>query len=76
MLSDTTPEARRFYYRRLAEMSPAERMAVGMELAAAGDELVRAAVRRRFPDAEGEEFEYRVLRVRYGRALADQVYRR
>ena len=76
MLSDTSPEAQRFYYDQLAAMTPEERFVTGMELTAAADELVRAAVRRRFPDARGEEFEYQVLRVRYGRTLADKVYGR
>jgi hypothetical protein len=76
MLSDTTPDARRFYYARLSQMTPAERVTVAMELTAAAAELTRASVHRRFPDAQGEEFEYQVLRLRYGRALADKVYGR
>ena len=76
MLSDTTPKAQRFYYRRLAAMTPAQRLNIGIELTEAADELLRESVRRRFPDARGEEFEYQVLRTRYGRELADRVYRR
>ena len=76
MLSDTTTDARRFYYRTLARMSPAERVALAMDLTAAADDLLRAAVRRRFPDADGEEFLYQLLRARYGRALAQKVYGR
>lgn len=38
---DTTPEARRFYYARLAELSPAERISIGMQLTAAADQLTR-----------------------------------
>jgi hypothetical protein len=74
MLSDTTPDAQRFYYQTLAKMSPSQRVAIAMDLTAAADELLRAAVRRRFPDADGEEFLYQLLRARYGRALADKVY--
>ncbi len=76
MLSDTSPDARRVYYRRLAQMSPAERVAIAMDLTAAADELLRAAVHRRLPNAEGQEFDYQLLRARYGGALADKVYRR
>ena len=76
MLSDTTPDAQRFYYQRLAELTPAERIAIAMELTAAADELLRAAVKRRFPEAEGEEFDYQLLRARYGPELADKVYGR
>lgn len=76
MLSDTTPEARRFYYQRLAQMTPAERVAIAAELTAAADELLRSAVRRRYPNADAEEFAYELLRARYGRALAGKVYGR
>lgn len=73
MLSDTSPEARRFYYARLAQLTPGERFALGIELSTAADELLRAGVRRRFPDATGEEFAYQLLRARYGRELAGRV---
>ena len=76
MLSDTTPDAQRVYYQTLARMTPSQRVAIAMELTAAADELLRAGVRRRFPDADGEEFLYQLLRARYGRALADKVYGR
>lgn len=76
MLSDTTPDARRFYYRRLAEMTPAERVEIAMQLTAAADQLLRASIGRRHPEAEGPEFEYHVLCARYGRAVADKVHPR
>lgn len=76
MLSDTSPEARRVYYRTLAAMTPSQRMAIGVELTVAADEMLRAAIRRRCPDAEGEEFTFQLLRARYGRAVAEQVCRR
>jgi hypothetical protein len=73
-LSDTTPEARRVYFDILRRMTPAERVQVAMELTAAADELLRAGVRRSHPEAQGEEFDYQVLRARYGQELADKVY--
>lgn len=73
-LSDTTPEARRVYFETLRRMTPAERVPVAMELTAAADELLSAGVRRRHPEAQGEEFDYQVLRARYGQELADKVY--
>ena len=76
MLLDTTPEARRTYYDCLARLTPAERLAVALELCAVSDELVRAGVRLRHPDAAGDEFNYQVLRAKYGRKLADRVYGR
>ncbi len=76
MFSDTSPEAARFYYRRLAALTPAERFQMGLELTAAADEMLRAAVARRFPGASEEEFQYQLLRARYGKELADKVWRR
>jgi hypothetical protein len=73
MLSDTSPEAKRVYYRILASMTPAERVAIAMDLSAAADELLRAAVSRRFPLAREEDVTYELLRARYGRDLANRV---
>lgn len=44
-----------------------------MDLTTAADELLRAAVRRRFPDADKRGLTYELLKARYGRALADRV---
>lgn len=76
MPSDTSPEAAKFYYRRLAEFTPAERLQMGLELTAAADEMLRAAIARRFPGASEEEFQYQLLRARYGKELADKVWGR
>ncbi len=76
MLSDTTTDARKVYFAALAAMTPAQRVARAMELTAAADELLRAAVRRRFPHIEGEDLTRELLRARYGSAIARQVCRR
>ena len=76
MLTDTTPEAQCAYETVIARMSPAERVAMCMERIAVTDELVRAGIRLRFPDARGEDFEYQVLRAKYGEELARRVYGR
>lgn len=76
MLSDTSPEAARFYYQRLAALTPSERIQIGLELTAAADNLLRAAIARRFPHASEEELQYQLLRARYGKELADRVWRR
>ena len=75
-LSDTSPQASEVYYRRLAEMTPSERLNVGAALFAAGDALQRAAARRDFPDADDEEINFRIAVTRYGAKLARKVYRR
>lgn len=45
-------------------MTSAERVAMTMEMIAVTEELIRAGVKLRFPEAAGEEFEYQVLRVK------------
>ncbi len=74
MLSDTSPGAREIYFRRLAEMTPSERIDIGAALWAAGDALQRAAVRREHPDASEEEITVHLAVTRFGRELACKVY--
>jgi len=75
-LSDTSPGAREVYFRRLAEMTPSERVRIGAALWAAGDSLQRAATRRTYPNADNEEINFRIAVTRYGAELACRVYRR
>ena len=78
MLTDTTPEAQRAYDSAIGRLTPAERVAISMEMIAVTEDLLllRAGVRLRYPAATGEEFEYQVLRAKYGRELAGRVYGR
>jgi hypothetical protein len=75
-LSDTSPKASEAYYRRLAEMTPSERVTVGCALWAAGDALQRSAAQRDFPDADQDKINFRIATLRYGAELARKVYRR
>jgi hypothetical protein len=74
--SDTSPEAGEVYDRRLAEMTPSERLEIGAALWAAGDQLQRASLRRAYPDADEAEITYRVAVSRFGVDLASRIYRR
>lgn len=76
MITDTTPEAQRVYETAIAGMTPAERVSMCLEMIAVTDDLLRAGIRLRFPEAQGEEFEYQLLRVKYGQELANRVYGR
>lgn len=76
MPTDTTPDAQRAYYDALAHLTPAERVAVAMEMIATTDDLVRAGIRLRHPTATGDEFAYHFLRAKYGPELAGRVCRR
>jgi hypothetical protein len=75
-LSDTSPGAREVYFRRLAEMTPSERIGVGAALWSAGDSLQRAAARRMYPDADEAEITFRIAVTRFGAELARKAYRR
>jgi hypothetical protein len=74
--SDTSPRASEVYFRRLAEMTPSERLSVGAALWAAGDSLQRAAARSMYPDADDAEINFRVAATRYGLELARRAYGR
>jgi len=75
-LSDTSPKAREAYYRRLAEMTPSERLSVGAALWTAGDSLQRSAIRRDYPNADDAEINFRLAVSRYGDEIARKAYRR
>lgn len=75
-LSDTSPRAAEVYFKRLAEMSPSERLSLGAALWAAGDSLQRSETRRMYPDADEPEINYRIAVSRYGEELARRAYRR
>ena len=76
MLTDTTPEAERVYHAILAKLTPGERAEIVLEMIAATDDLVRAGIRLRYPEATGEEFDYQFLRAKYGDDVAGRVYGR
>lgn len=75
-LSDTSPEAREVYWRRLAEMTPAERVRLGVALWEAANSLQRAVLRRERPDADEAEICFEIAKSRFGAELASAVYRR
>ncbi len=75
-LSDTSPEARQVYFRRLAQMTPSERVDIGAALWAAGDSLQRSAARSMHPDADDAEITFQIAVARFGAELAHKVYNR
>jgi hypothetical protein len=75
-LSDTSLEPREVCFRRLAEMTPSERIGIGAALWAAGNSLQRAAARRMYPDADEAEITFRIAVTRFGADLARKAYRR
>ena len=75
-LSDTSPKAREVYLRRLAEMTPEERLRASAALWEAAHSLQRAALRRRIPDADETEIAFQIAVTRFGSELARTVWRR
>ena len=73
---DASPRARETYYRRLAEMTPSERLGIGAALWSAGDALQRAAARRMHPEADEAEITFRIAVTRFGAELARKAYGR
>ena len=76
MLTDTSPAAQRLYEKAITGLTPDERIAITMEMIAVTNDLVRAGIRLRHPGVTGEEFEYQLLRAKYGPELAGRVYGR
>ena len=74
--SDTSEGASEVLYRRLAEMTPSERVAIGAALWTASDSLQRAAARRLYPAADDAEITFRVAVTRFGEAVARAAYGR
>jgi len=75
-LIDTSPGARKTYFRRLAEMTASERLGIGAALWAAGDSLQQAAVRRMYPEADDAEITFQIAVRRFGAELARKAYGR
>jgi hypothetical protein len=75
-LSDTSDRAREVYFRRLREMTPSERLNLGVALWEAGHELQRAVARRDYPDADEDEITFQIAVRRFGPELARKAYRR
>ena len=73
-LSDTSEKASEVYFRRLREMTPAERGRVTAALWEAGHSLQRAGIRRQYPDADEDEIAFRMAVGRFGEELARKAY--
>ncbi len=73
LTDDTSAKAGEVYFRRLAEMTPSERLDVGAALCQAGDSLQRAAMRRRYPLAGDGEINFRIAVTRFGTELANKA---
>jgi hypothetical protein len=75
-LEDTSAKAQAVYWERLAEMTPAEKVAIGVALWQAADSVQRAALRQLYPQADEDEITFRLAVTRFGPELARKIYGR
>jgi Rv0078B-related antitoxin len=76
LTSDTSEKAQGIYFQRLNEMTPSERLSLGVALWEAGYALQRAAVCRKNPNADEAEITFQIAVTRFGLELAQKVYRK
>lgn len=74
--ADTSPAAWEVYCRRLAEMTPAEKINLVAEMWAVADSLQRAGLRQLYPNADEDEITFRIAVTRFGEELARKAYGR
>ena len=63
-----------FYLARLRELTPEQRIDLGIKLWEAGDAMQRANIQRKYPGISEDEFRYRLCVVRYGQELAENAF--
>ncbi|MFZ2492178.1 MAG: hypothetical protein WA208_11885 [Thermoanaerobaculia bacterium] len=68
---DTPPEARRIYYERLAQLTPAERLAMMRRSSRMIRNLAESSIRREHPDASPDELRIRLAVRLYGRDVVE-----
>jgi hypothetical protein len=72
--SDTTPEAWQVFLEVQRRMPPAEKMRRALELSAGLRCAAEAALRERYPHADGHEIFLRRVRLTLGRELFEKAY--
>jgi hypothetical protein len=75
-LDDTSPKARKVYEQRLRELTPSERVRMGVGLCESAYSLQLAGARRKYPDADEAELAFQIAVTRFGAELASKAYRR
>ena len=75
-LTDTSPESRAVYAGRLAEMTPAERVRLGVALWQTAGSLQRSSILRKMPGADEVMVAFEIALTRFGPELAKAAWRR
>lgn len=71
---DTTPEAKRFYFERLARMTSAERLALMDQSSRMIRHLAEASIRKEYPGVPDDELRIRLAVRLYGRETVEEVF--
>ena len=69
---DTTPDAERIQLEAWRRMTPAQKLRI--ELVRASEELARAGIRERHPDADEREVELRLAALRMDRSTMIRLF--
>lgn len=70
---DTSPEAKRFYFRKLAELSASQRMAMMGRSSSLVRRMAEAGIRREHPGVSTDELRVRLAVRLYGREVAERL---
>lgn len=70
--SDTSPEVEEILRARIRRMTPSQRIEEGSKMCKLARQLMRAGIRKRHPDYDGEQVEMALARLLWG----DELYRK
>lgn len=74
MISDTTPEIEAMMLAMRRAQTPGQRMESGFRMTEFVQSLEIGVLRKRHPEATGDEFLYLLARKRYGVDLAEKAF--
>ena len=71
---DTSPQARKFYFEKLAKLSPAQRMEAMARMSRLARQMAEAGLRREHPNVAPMELKLQLAVRLYGREVAQWAY--
>ena len=71
---DTSPEATRLYFRKLAELTPLQRLAMLGSSSSLTRRLAEAGIRREHPAVSPQALKLRLAVRLYGREMAERAF--
>ena len=71
---DTSPAARRFYFQKLSELSPSDRLKMMSRTSSLTRRMAEAGIRLEYPNVSDHELRVRLAVRLYGRELVERIY--